>query len=229
MKLNWIRCNIILWINLSVFTFRLTDGTFINCFQGELEHLSEHKPWYIYYPVSRRCSSIVSCGVNCQPVCLVLLRSACLCDSYLSRWGMRSQSSSCWCGWRRPCQRGRRRSWRLQSTSITVEGECTRKYMRWRRSEIPSEKMSSQEMGKKHAEGQTQKCFTAYFDIVAANRKTAEDRALRPSLQVDPTLLSPTTGEIHSDSSSSYYRFLFNLNSFLYNFLRLCHHSICKK
>lgn len=66
----------------------------------------------------------------------------------------------------------------------------------------------------------------AYFDIVAANRKTAEDRASRRSLQVDPTLLSPTTGEIYSDSSSSYHRFLFNLNQFLYKFLRLCIYSL---
>lgn len=46
----------------------------------------------------------------------------------LCRWGMRSPSSSCWCGWRKQCHRVRRLSWRLRITSTRVAGEGTQNY-----------------------------------------------------------------------------------------------------
>lgn len=45
---------------------------------------------------------------------------------FLCRWGTQWQSSNCWCGWRRPCRRGKRRSWLLHNTSTSVAGESVR-------------------------------------------------------------------------------------------------------
>lgn len=41
-----------------------------------------------------------------------------------------------------------------------------------------------------------------HITLSAANRMTAEDRALQPSPQVDPTLPWPTTSTVHIDSAS---------------------------
>lgn len=49
----------------------------------------------------------------------------------LCRWGMRSPSSSCWCGWRKQCHRVRRLSWRPRITSTSVAGEGTQKYKKY--------------------------------------------------------------------------------------------------
>lgn len=93
------------------------------------EHLSEHTRWSIYYPVHTHLNSftVLKCKMPAHSSRIIVIDAEtfwvkCVFMA-LCRWGMQSQSSSCWCGWRRRCHRGRRRSWQLQNTLMSVAGE----------------------------------------------------------------------------------------------------------